>query len=652
VLAVLLVAAAFAVIYLVAANVVLRTRLLRDLVSEGPDVELSYDSAYSVWPGLVHVRGLELQVQVYAHQLSIAAESGQIQVSLHELLLRRFHATRVSLAGFSFRLRDRLPASELNSPRVAAYPPIPGFPEPLLVGEKPPPTPDAAYDAWLIRLEGVRAELRELWFFEYHYLGAGLVRGGFELSPARDYAVYPASVSLQGGELSIGESLGVQQLSMGVEGYIDFTDVRKTQGLALVEKMSGRVSLDARTLRLGVLDSRAPAGGPPRVDGRADLVLAASVTRGRLDAQSTAELVATELAVQSPIGKVSGPARLSLATGPDGRIDWLASSSELAVSSAARQPGPVLKDPRLAVTLKMDPLGQTPELRSVELDVPELSVPSLAWAERWLDRSGTDLDLSGRLEGRAHLSLVMGRGPALRLRLGVKDAELSSGGVHAALAGRVEAELTPVAGPEPSSAGRLDIELDGVEVERDREKAKPFRVAVRLPDLRLALEPEPTLTSSVDVFAKPADSLLSLALGSSVLEDLAADLLALRRLEARAQVAVSERSLRFELSRAVCGALTGTGFWQRPAAGGARGAFLISSKVANVGISLSGSDTETAWFVPDDWLSRARSTPTPRAPQSGAGPGDALGRASDRRGKSTLKQVRSGAGSSTLTRPP
>jgi hypothetical protein len=41
----LFVAAGIAVLYLVAANIFLRTRLLRDLVSQGDDVELDYASA-------------------------------------------------------------------------------------------------------------------------------------------------------------------------------------------------------------------------------------------------------------------------------------------------------------------------------------------------------------------------------------------------------------------------------------------------------------------------------------------------------------------------------------------------------------------------------------------------------------------------------
>jgi hypothetical protein len=106
----------------------------------------------------------------------------------------------------------------------------------------------------------------------------------------------------------------------------------------------------------------------------------------------------------------------------------------------------------------------------------------------------------------------------------------------------------------------------------------------------------------VNLDVDPADSLLSLALGSPLLQDLATDMFALRRLEASALLHVRGRAVRFELARAASGALTGAGYWQRPAAGDARGAFLISSKVANVGISLSGNDTATNWFVPDDWL--------------------------------------------------
>jgi hypothetical protein len=611
-LAVLLLAAAFAVTYLVTANVILRTRLLRDWVSEGPDVELSYESAYSVWPGRVHVRGLALQVQDHKYQFAIAAESAVLTVSLHELPLDRFHVTHIALAGLSYRFRDKLPAAEVNERRVAAYPPIPGFPDPpVIIGDEPPPTPDHAYDKWQIRLEDVRGELRELWFYEYHYRGGGLVRGGFEVLPGRTFAVYPASVALSSGELNVGNALAARRLAVDLEGYIDFTDVRQTQGAALAEKITGRLAVEAHDINLRALDSRTPAGQPPRVAGKATLNLAASVSHGVLDGQSTAQLDAEQVTVNTPVGKLSGALRSNLTLGPEGRIDWVTSSGGLMLASSARQPGPVFDNPRLAVQLHMPSLARAPELHALALDVPKLLVPSLAWAERWLERAGVPLELRGQLEGRAFVSFEQGRGPSARVRLRLMETELSNAEVRAALTGSIEAELNPTAGGERSSSGRLDIELDGVEVQRADEKPKPFSVALRLPDLRLSLEPEQALSSSVDVFAKPADSLLSLALGAPLLEELVENVFDLNRLSARARVNVSRRSVRVELARAESGALSGAGFWQRPAAGSPRGAFLISSKVANVGISFSGSDTETAWFVADDWLSRARSGPAP-----------------------------------------
>ena len=62
-LRVVLIIAVISASYLVLANILLQTRVIRELVSEGPDVELSYASAYSLWPGRVRFerRPIELR---------------------------------------------------------------------------------------------------------------------------------------------------------------------------------------------------------------------------------------------------------------------------------------------------------------------------------------------------------------------------------------------------------------------------------------------------------------------------------------------------------------------------------------------------------------------------------------------------------------
>jgi hypothetical protein len=606
-LAVLLTVASFAVVYLITANAILRTRVLRDLVSEGDGVELDYVSAYSVWPGRVHFRGLTLAVQDYNLQFSVISDAGVVEVSLADLLWRRFHATSASLEGLSFRLRPKVEPEQANEAKVAAFPSIPGFADPpVRVGPKPSAVPDAEYDLWQVAIDEVRAELRELWFLEYRYVGAGrITRGGFRIQPGRSYAVYPARVELARGALSVGDDVAVQRLALEIEGHVNTTDVRTVEGPALADAMNGRLRVDAHGLNFGALDAGATTRHPRRIEGEGDLTVSATLTEGRLGPDSTAELSASRVELGTPVGTWSGSLSSSLKALPGGRLEWVTASPKLAVANASRHRGPVLSAPRLSLVLQSETVARAPSLREVRLDLPHLVVPSLAWGQRWMKTAGVPLEIGGRLEGRAHFSWMRPRGPSARVHLRLADAEFSTEKTRASLGGEIDAKLDP-ADSGTGSAGRFDIELDGVEVERVRERTKPFRAAVRAGDLRISLGPELAFSATVDVSAKPADSLLSLALGSPMLEDLAADVFDLRDLEARARLNVSERAVRLELARAASGGLTGAGYWQRPATGDARGAFLISSDVANVGISLVGSQTETAWFVADDWLASSR----------------------------------------------
>ena len=193
--------------YLLAANLLLQTRLLRHLVSSGSDVQLEYDSAYSLWPGRAHFTGLMLRVEDHNVQFALSA-SGVVDVSLHELVLRRFRAVRLTTTDTTFRMRHKLHSVEpKNALRVAAYPPIKGFQDPpLYSGPKSPPIPDAEYDLWSVALENVHADLSEIWVLEYRYLGNAHADGSFQLAPARWFQVQPSSLRLDRGTLMLADS--------------------------------------------------------------------------------------------------------------------------------------------------------------------------------------------------------------------------------------------------------------------------------------------------------------------------------------------------------------------------------------------------------------------------------------------------------------
>ena len=60
-LRVLLVLGGLAALYLLLGNVVIKTALLKRLANTSPSVQLEYGSAYTLFPGRVHVDGLRLR---------------------------------------------------------------------------------------------------------------------------------------------------------------------------------------------------------------------------------------------------------------------------------------------------------------------------------------------------------------------------------------------------------------------------------------------------------------------------------------------------------------------------------------------------------------------------------------------------------------
>ena len=127
--ALLLVVAALS--YLVGMNVFLRTHLFRDAVGADPEALLiDYASAYSVWPGRIHVEGLSIRGRDSNVEWILLIDRCDFRVSLADLAHTKFHAHRVRGDGLSLRIRLRTDTA--TPERMAALPPVPGFPNPPL----------------------------------------------------------------------------------------------------------------------------------------------------------------------------------------------------------------------------------------------------------------------------------------------------------------------------------------------------------------------------------------------------------------------------------------------------------------------------------------------------------------------------------------
>ena len=237
--------------YLIAANVLLRTGLLRAIVNGSPvpvalggstsELRLDYRSAYSWLPGRAHVEGLVMRGRAETVEWRFSLDRADVVISLPGLLRRTFHATRVRASGFAIQVRLRLDPRDATPDVVAALPAIAGFTDPPLLNAGPPPPPlsDAEYDLWAVHLEDVDVEhVREVWIHTIRARGETRVRGRWLFRPQRWLDVGPALVDANGVDVSYGS----ESLAKGVSGSAGATvhpfDLRQVKGLAILDHLS------------------------------------------------------------------------------------------------------------------------------------------------------------------------------------------------------------------------------------------------------------------------------------------------------------------------------------------------------------------------------------------------------------------------------
>jgi len=258
-------------LYLAAANVLLRTRLLRNVVSGAPvsfgvfgdstNLQLDYASAYSILPGMVHVEGLTIRGRERTVEWALTLDRADVRISLGQLLHHTFRATRLRSSGFTIRARVRLDRVDATPDVVAALPPIAGFEDPPLLDERPAPPPltDATYRLWAIDLEDVEVQhVREVWIHSVRAEGDTHVRGRWFFRPQRWLDVGPAAVDATGVDFSYGRVPLATDVSGSFGATVHPFDLRQANGLEVLDHISYDGHLHGRAIVANVLRLLAP----------------------------------------------------------------------------------------------------------------------------------------------------------------------------------------------------------------------------------------------------------------------------------------------------------------------------------------------------------------------------------------------------------
>ena len=254
------------------------------LKSEDLRVEIQ-NPAYSMWPGKVHMKNVRILANG-ATQFILQGQDLVINLRLVELVKRRVHVTKLAAHDVIYQMRVQVKDTKNIERRVKAYPPLEGLPGANVVREPTAKATEKEEPEWTVKVEGLDIAVKELWFFEYRYLGKGALRGGFMVGPDV-MQVETAVQDLGPGDLRFGAS---ETIATGLQGQItaDIPKLNPKQhaDASFMELVTARVNLRAMIESMTNVGSYFEAENLDVSKGKGPLALDLYLNRGKLGSKS------------------------------------------------------------------------------------------------------------------------------------------------------------------------------------------------------------------------------------------------------------------------------------------------------------------------------------------------------------------------------
>ena len=299
--------------YLLAANVFLNTPVGSWALNRRPErLRVDWAAAWSLVPGRVEVRGLEVRGHNQRVAWFLEVERGGGWIDLPGLAQRRFRVRGFEGEGVRSSVVRR--AASPARPRRA--------------------TGSRGRRGWTVRIEDVSLTgVREIGLGRFRLTGNGRARGGVSLEVGGPFHLDPSSLEMARGRLLLADRTLARDLDVRLEARIAPYAPRQQPGVAGFDFVSG--SLQARGLILEVpFVSR--TAGPPK--GPGEVTVDVRLDQGRLTGGSRID-------IRSP-----RPLRVRLAVTPrEKRLLLEAGTAGLAVGGRQDRP-PFLRSDSLHLT--------------------------------------------------------------------------------------------------------------------------------------------------------------------------------------------------------------------------------------------------------------------------------------------------------------
>jgi hypothetical protein len=407
-------------VYLLGVNLFLNSPLAPRAFNRRPErFRIAWSSAWTVWPGLVQVRGLRLRGHVNSVTWTVDAERARGWINLGALAGRTFRVTALHADEVRSRVL-RGPEQQTAEDRKE---------------EAEPDTPDPDYHPWTLRFERITlGHIREFDFNDVCLTGDGQGAGAFWVVIRRNFRLDPSQVTMPAAQLALGKdpiargihleasaSLGpyVPHEHPGLEGFDFLSGALQARGevpdLPFLEHSglvkTGHEAPGALVADLAIERGRLAPGShfdvtAPAVDGGTPFAIAAAVTRGPKGVLLHLGVDAKGLAA----GRVEGhPPLFRAAT-----LAVMSTTQETRLSQLFATVRDLQDKPRDEDKPPIQlPLSSDVRATGVQIEAPG----SRATLRATLDQASGRVDLAGFLDRRIAIDGLRADGVTARLRL-------------------------------------------------------------------------------------------------------------------------------------------------------------------------------------------------------------------------------------------
>ncbi|MFL6237003.1 MAG: hypothetical protein ACJ76N_27990 [Thermoanaerobaculia bacterium] len=404
-------------LYLLGVNLFLNSPLASRAFNRRPaKFRIAWSSAWTVWPGLVQVRGLRLWGHVNSVTWTVDAERARGWVNLGTLPGRTFRVTDLHAEGLRSTVL-RGPEQETAEDRREA--PEPDTPE------------DRSYQPWTLRFERITLDhIRQFGFNDFRITGDGRGSGAFRVVIRRDFRLDHSQVTMPAAQLGLGKDPIARGIHLEASASMGPYAPHEHPGLEGFDFLSGSLQARGEVPDLPFLESSGLVKTGHEAPGA--LIADLAVERGRLAPGSRFDVTApavnggTPFAIDAAV--TQGPKGTLLHLGIDakrlaaGRVPGhppLFRAATLALMSTTQE----TRLSRLFATVRDlqdedKPPIQLPLSSDVRASGVRIEAPgSRATLRATLDRASGRVDLAGFLSRRISIDGLQADGVSARLSL-------------------------------------------------------------------------------------------------------------------------------------------------------------------------------------------------------------------------------------------